>query len=202
VELAIPPGSNVCCVPGIAVRRRALVPADVTVRRGVRLTTAEVAAVDLVRTGTLDDAVVLVDRLVDARVTTLERVREVAAQASGRGCRQVREAVALADGLAGSPQETRLRLLLHRSALLRPIAQYNVRDADGLIGRVDFAWPESKVVVEYEGMWHGETKQQVGKDRRRLNRLSAAGWTIVFVTAEDLYRPERLIARIAAALSR
>jgi hypothetical protein len=202
VELTVPPGSNVCRVPGIRVRRRALGPADVTVRRGARVTTAEATAIDLSRSGPLEDAVVLVDRLVAARMTNVEMVRAAAAEASGRGCRQVREAAALADGLAGSPQETRLRLLLHRSALPRPVAQFVVKDADGFVARVDFGWPEARVAVEYEGVWHGETPQQVAADRRRLNRLTAAGWIVVFVTAADLHRPGQMLARIAAALAR
>jgi hypothetical protein len=202
VELTVPPGSSVCRVPGITVRRRVLEPAHVTVRRGARTTTAEATAVDLARSGTLEDAVALIDRLVDARVTDLDLVRAVAAHASGRGSRQVRAAVALADGLAGSPQETRLRLLLHRSTLPRPVAQFVVRDAGGFVARVDFAWPDVKVAVEYEGIWHGESPQQVAADRRRLNRLTAAGWTVVFVTAADLHRPEQVVARIASALTR
>jgi hypothetical protein len=67
------------------------------------------------------------------------------------------------------------------------VAQFVVRDAAGFVARVDFAWPDARVIVEYEGRWHGESSQQVAKDRRRLNRLSAAGWTL---------------ARIAAALTR
>jgi len=200
VELTVPPGSTVCRLPGIVVRRRALDPAHVAVRHGVRATAAEATAIDLIRSGTLDDAVVLVDRLVAARVTNLEKVRAVAAGVTGRGCRQVRQAAALADGLAGSPQETRLRLLLHRSGLPRPVAQFVVRDADGFVARVDFAWPGAKVAVEYEGVWHGESPQQVAADRRRLNRLTAAGWTVVFVTAADLHHPEQLLARLAALL--
>ena len=65
-----------------------------------------------------------------------------------------------------------------------------------------FAWPEAKVAVEYEGAWHGESPQQVAADRDRLIRLADAGWTVIFVTARDLRRPERLIARVAAALAR
>jgi hypothetical protein len=38
----------------------------------------------------------------------------------------------------------------------------------------------------------------VAADRRRLNRLTAAGWTVIFATAEDLRHPERLLARLAA----
>ena len=104
-----------------------------------------------------------------------------------------------ADGLAESPPETRLRLALSRSRLPAPLAQFVVRDGDGFIARVDFAWPEHRVALEYEGAWHGEG-HQVGKDRRRLNRLSAAGWLIVFVTAEDMRRLDELFVRIAVAL--
>jgi len=70
------------------------------------------------------------------------------------------------------------------------------------VSRVDFAWPGRKVAVEYEGRWHGESPQRVAADRRRLNRLREAGWTVVFVTAEDLHRPQRVVTLIAAELSR
>ncbi|MGY1720738.1 hypothetical protein ACI799_15740 [Blastococcus sp. SYSU DS0753] len=40
----------------------------------------------------------------------------------------------------------------------------------------------------------------MARDRRRLNRLTAAGWAVVLVTAEDLTDPVQLLARIAAAL--
>jgi G:T-mismatch repair DNA endonuclease (very short patch repair protein) len=56
------------------------------------------------------------------------------------------------------------------------------------------------VAVEYDGLWHAETGQ-FARDRRRLNRLQAAGWRIVFVTAADLRDAVGLIARIAAALA-
>ncbi|HEV7187847.1 MAG TPA: hypothetical protein VGN28_08120 [Blastococcus sp.] len=202
VELTVPPGANVCRVPGVSVRRRALEPDQVTVRRGARTTTPEATAVDLARRGPLDEAVVLLDRVVSAGITDLDSIRAAAGRVTGRGCRQVRAAAALADGLAASPPETRLRLLLHRSALPRPVAQFVVREGSGQIARVDFGWPDAKVAVEYEGRWHGETPQQVDADRRRLNRLTAAGWTVVFVTAADMRHPALIVARIAAALAR
>ncbi|MDK3257635.1 hypothetical protein [Blastococcus capsensis] len=202
VELTVPPGSTVCRVPGIRVRRRHLDPAHVTVRNGTAVMTADATVVDLARAGTLEDAVVLIDRAVDLGTTSLAWVRDVAETTTGRGCRQARTAARLADGLAGSPQETRLRLLLHRSELPRPVAQYEVRDEAGFVARVDFAWPEAKVAVEYEGLWHGEAPQQVIADRRRLNRLTEAGWTVMFVTAADLRRPAEIVGRIATALRR
>ena len=107
----------------------------------------------------------------------------------------------LADGLAGSPQETRLRLLMRRARLPTPVAQYQVVDGARFVARVDFAWPELKVAVEYDGLWHADV-EQFPRDRRRLNRLREAGWTVVFVTAADLHDPHRLIASIRAALRR
>jgi very-short-patch-repair endonuclease len=201
VELAVPPGAPVCRAPGVRVRRRILSPDRVTAMDGAFLTSAETTAVDLARVGPLDEAVVTLDRMIDAGTTDLSRLRSAAASATGPGCRQVRRAAALADGLAGSPQETRLRLILHRSRLPRPVAQYVVRDEAGFVARVDFGWPDARVAVEYEGRWHGESAQQVAADRRRLNRLTAAGWTVIFVTAEDMRHPERIVARIAAALA-
>ena len=83
VEVTVPPGSNVTRLPGIRVRRRTLAADHVTLRRGVRTTTAESTAVDLARTATLDDAVVLVDQLVVGRMTSLDLIRAAAEQASG-----------------------------------------------------------------------------------------------------------------------
>ena len=107
VELTVAPGVPVCRVPGVIIRRRALDPAQVTLRGGARTTTPETTAVDPARTGPLDEAVVLMDRVIAAKVTDLVRVRTAAGQASGRGCRQARAAAALADGVAASPPETR-----------------------------------------------------------------------------------------------
>ncbi len=199
VHLTVPPGGNVSTVRGVCVHRRGLAPDAVAIDRGVRVTTPLRTALDLARDLPRDEAVITLDQLATRRVLDLAAVRGVAAATSGPDSRRVRAVLDLADGLAGSPQETRLRLLLHSSRLPRPVAQHVIQDADGFVGRVDFAWPEAKVALEYEGRWHGE-RQQVARDRRRLNRLTAAGWTVVFVTAEDLFDPGRLIARVAAAL--
>ncbi|MGY1693285.1 endonuclease domain-containing protein [Geodermatophilus sp. SYSU D00814] len=200
VELTVPPDRCRVRVPGIRVRRAALTGDQVTRRSGVAVTTAAATAVAVAASGPFEEAVVALDRFVAAGVVDLATIRHAAATATGRGCRQVRAAAALADGLAGSPQETRLRLLVHRSGLPRPVAQFTVRDDRGFVARVDLAWPGHRLAVEYDGRWHGDPAQFVA-DRRRLNRLTEAGWRVLFVTAEDLRRPARLVARIAAALA-
>jgi G:T-mismatch repair DNA endonuclease (very short patch repair protein) len=166
----------------------------------LRWTDRSRTALDLIRRGSLDDAVVRLDQLVRADVVGLEAVRRAAAELPRcRGRRQAREAARLADGLAESPPETRLRLLIHRAGLPQPVAQFVVRDGAVFLARVDFAYPELRLAIEYDGLWHGE-REQFFRDRRRLNRLLAAGWRVLFVTAEDLRNPEQLVRRIAAAL--
>jgi hypothetical protein len=200
VELTVPPGHHPVRVPGLHVRRSRLPPGWVTRRRGVAVTTPEATAVRIAAALPGDDAVVAVDRLVASGVVDLGPLRGLAATARGPGAARAREVCRLADGLAESPQETRVRLLTARGGLPAPIAQYVVRDARGFVARVDFAWPEQKVAVEYDGVWHAEPGQ-FARDRQRLNRLQAAGWRVVFVTAADLHRPDELVRRIAAALA-
>jgi hypothetical protein len=199
VELTVPAGRHPVRAAGIRVRRAVLAEDEVTRRRGVPITTPEVTAIRLASSLPRDDAVVVVDQMVEARLVDLVGVRRAAAAASGAGSARARLVCDLADGLAQSPQETRLRLLIHRSGLPVPVAQFPIRVAGRVIARPDFAWPEHKVAVEYDGRWHGEPRQ-FAKDRERMNRLRAAGWQVVFVTAEHLRRPELLIAEIAAAL--
>jgi very-short-patch-repair endonuclease len=200
VEVAVTAACRAGAVRGLVVTRRLLRNDDVVERCGVRVTTPLRTALDLARIEPLEEAVVCLDRFIRAGRVGLAEVRDGARTLTGPGCRRVRRAVELSDGLAESPQETRVRLLLHASSLPRPVAQFEVRDvADRFVARVDFGWPEQKVALEYEGVWHGE-RQNVARDRNRLNRLAAAGWTVVFVTAADLRDPVQLIARIAAAL--
>jgi hypothetical protein len=200
VELTVPPGRHPVRVAGLRVRRSTLAEDHVRRRYGTPVTTAAATAVRLAELLDLDDAVVAMDQLVAAGVVDLASIRALAASSRGPGARRARTAAALADGLAASPPETRLRLLIGRSALPPPVAQFEVLHEGRLVARVDFAWPGRKVALEYDGLWHAETGQ-FAKDRDRLNALREVGWVVVFVTAADMHRPQRLLRRIAAALA-
>jgi G:T-mismatch repair DNA endonuclease (very short patch repair protein) len=200
VEVVVPPGTRWTPGPGVRVRSAPLV-GDV-VGRGpwLRWTGRVRTAVDLIRRDAGDESVVLLDRLVAARMVDLADVRAaVAVLPRCRGAAAARRTARLADGLAESPPETRLRLVLHRSGLPLPVAQFEVRVDGRFVARVDFAWPDRQVAVEYDGAWHGDP-DQLPKDRRRLNRLAAAGWRVHFVTKADTRRPDQLLAGVAAAL--
>jgi G:T-mismatch repair DNA endonuclease (very short patch repair protein) len=201
VEVVLPPGSRWQPGPGVTVRTARLT-GDVDDRSGMRRTRRVRTAVDLIRRGNLDDGVVLLDRLVHAGIVPLWGVRDaVAALPRCRGSALARSVGEFADGLAESPPETRLRLLMQRAGLPAPEAQYRVFDGDGFVARLDFAYPEQKLAIEYDGQWHAEPGR-LGRDRRRLNRLAEAGWRVLFVTAADMHDPETLARRIARALAR
>jgi hypothetical protein len=197
VEVVLP--RDVRWNPGPGVRVRRLAKGQRLVRCGRWLCTSRSdIAVDLLRWRALDDGVVLLDQLVHAGMVGLEAAREAAANLPRcQGSARARDAARLADGWAESPQETRLRLLLIRGGLPAPVAQYRVFDGQGFVARVDFAYPELRIAIEYDGLWHGE-RQAFLDDRRRLNRLVAAGWIVVHVTLDDLRQPARLVARILA----
>lgn len=201
VEVTVPPGIRWQPGPGVVVRQ-AMTGDVVTGRDGLRRTGRVGTAVDLVRRGELDDGVVLLDRLVAAGFVPLQFVRDAVARLPRcRGSRLARQVVELSDGLAESPPETRLRLLMLRAGLPTPSAQYRVFDEDGFVARVDFGFPDIRLAVEYDGAWHGHPGE-LARDRRRLNRLAAAGWRVLFVTAADMQAPHDLLARLTEALGR
>jgi hypothetical protein len=202
VEVVLPQGQRWRPGPGVRVSVSASVDDVVVDRHGLARTGRVRTAVDLIRRGALDDAVILLDRLVVAGLADLRAVRAVAAELpKARGSKLAREVACLADGLAESPQETRLRLLIARAGLPSPVAQFRVFDDDGFIARADFAYPDRRLLIEYDGLWHGEPGQ-FAKDRRRINRLTASGWRLIFVTAADLHHPHAFLARLAAELNR
>lgn len=199
VEVIVPPVVRWQPGAGVRVRTQALDGDVLHDPPRLRRTGRARTAVDLIRRAEVDDGVVLLDRLVSSGIVRLDAVRDaVAGLPRGRGSRRAREVAGLADGLAESPPETRLRLLMLRAGLPSPVAQFRVFDDDGLIGRVDFAYPELKLAIEYDGLWHAVTGQ-FAKDRGRLNRLRAAGWRVVFVTAADMYDPDAIVWQIAGA---
>lgn len=106
--------------------------------------------------------------------------------------------------------ESRTRLLLGDLGLPEPVLQLEIHDADGvLIGKVDFAWPEHGVVLEFDGQekYHrfrrpGETiEQMVLREKRREDRIrEATGWIVIRISWADLANPAALLARLGRHL--
>lgn len=102
---------------------------------------------------------------------------------------------------SGSVRESRTRLVLLTAGLPEPELQFVVRTTDGRrVGRVDCAWPEYMVVLEYEGLQHLTDTSQWDSDIRRYESLERLGWTVVRVTSAGLRQPAVLVRRVEEAL--
>jgi very-short-patch-repair endonuclease len=99
--------------------------------------------------------------------------------------------------------ESVLRWLVHAAGLPEPVPQFRVLDGWGrFLGRVDLAWPEQRVLAEFDGDGHRERRAFVA-DVRRQNGLVQAGWTVLRSTGADVRgRPDAVVAEIAHALGR
>lgn len=178
-------------------------PREVVSVDGVLVTTPARTAYDLGRRLPLLEAVTAIDELCwigCTEPTTVLRSAEL--HPGARGLVALRRAVALADPGAESPWETRTRLALVMGGLPRPETQIEVFDGCGkFVGRVDLGWRRWRVAVEYDGAHHRDPAQ-FAQDLRRHNRLTAAGWTAIRVTAADVLRPDDLLAQVKVALAR
>ncbi|PND57522.1 hypothetical protein CRM90_10970 [Mycobacterium sp. ENV421] len=188
--------------PGIVARSYALADDQVCTRRGMRVTTAARAAFDIGRSLRPDQAVPLLDALINATRLKPNSVLAIADASPGvRGVRRLRAAMKLADGGAESPRETQLRLLLIGAGLPAPETQIEFFDDYGdVVIRVDMGWRRWRVAVEYDGVQHWADGRQRSWDIDRIAILEAMGWAVVRVSADMLRRPEVIIQRVTAKL--
>ncbi|MGH3526647.1 MAG: DUF559 domain-containing protein [Pseudonocardiaceae bacterium] len=77
-----------------------------------------------------------------------------------------------------------------------------IEDARDRLARVDLAFIEQRVAVEYDGSWREGELWALNRDRERLNQVHAQGWEVVFVTAALLRDPDRMVRTVRAALAR
>jgi hypothetical protein len=191
-----PPGGQLRNADGLVVHRREGAPL-VTVD-GRPATAPAWTAVEVARGLRRPRALATLDAAL--RSGTCARAdlwRAAVEQARRRGIVAVRELVPLADPLAESPMESEARLSMIDGGLPIPKLQYEIIDGNRERRRVDFAWPEHRVAVEYDGVdWHSEP-DAMKRDRRRRAALEAVGWVVISIVFEDVrYRAWEFVARI------
>ena len=103
------------------------------------------------------------------------------------------------DARSESPGESQLRVGLLGEGIPRPVCNHNVIEDGGWLARVDLAWPEYRIAVEYDGIVHlAEASRR--SDARRRNLLVQNGWIVITATADDLRRPWVIAAQVRMAL--
>ena len=203
VDLTVPTGSRARNRQDRRLHRSPLSPAEVERRWQLPVTSPARTWRDLATVLSPGALLAATDQLLDVPCTPDDLDRALAARPTGRGSARAREVLAVADVRAGSPLESVLRWLLHAAGLPRPTVQHRAVDAAGrLIGFGDLAWPERRVLVEFDGDVHRERRVFVD-DLRRQNRLVLAGWTVLrFTSADVLGRPQDVVSTVARALTR
>jgi hypothetical protein len=122
---------------GVQVWEQRIDDDEIVVIGDMRVTTPARTALDLARRYPLGDAVAAVDALAHATDLKLADVELLVDRyKGGRGITAARTALALVDGGAQSPKETRLRLLLVSAGIPRPQTQIGVGERMGLGGSI------------------------------------------------------------------
>ena len=200
-ELTVP-GGDFREQPGLTIHRDLLADDEILDPLGV--TTALRTAWDLARWLPTVEAVVAMDALARVGRFTPQAVLRIQSRyPRARWRRRVPAVIDLSDPRAESPMETRSRMVLVLRGLPRPELQYTVYDELGeFVARLDMAYPWLKLAIEYDGRGHLTAWQQQS-DARRLNRLDAAGWSVLRFTAPDIFRtPDVTAAQVREAIAR
>ncbi|OII15788.1 hypothetical protein BIU97_14050 [Curtobacterium sp. MCBA15_009] len=175
---------------GVVGHRVTAAHASIRSRHGVPASSPATLWIECGTVLDVDQLVVLGDAIVTERrcaTTPDDLAAALAAVGARRGVRKLRAALELVRVGAGSPQETRARLAIVRAGLPEPELQVDVFDEAGrFVGRVDMAYPEQRIVVEYEGDHHRTDAEQWGRDLRRYRAMERLGWAVVRWTKSDL----------------
>ena len=197
-----PPGHQLRPVDGLVVHRREGAP--LVMVDGRPATSPSWTAVEVARSLRRPRALATFDAaLRSGTCNPTELWRAATQQAGRRGIVAVRDLIPLADGRAESPMESEARLAMIDGGLPIPELQYEIIDGNGELRRVDFAWPDQRVAVEYDGMdWHSGP-EAMRRDRKRQGALQDVDWVVLAIVFEDVrYRAWEFVARIDAQLLR
>lgn len=203
------PGKGGAAVGPYLHRYRTPLPdADVEAGVGLAKTTLARTVVDVARCGDLGFGVAAADAGLRRGLNRDELMAQL--QVTRRyGIRRARTVVELADARSESPGESLSRVTIWRLGLPAPELQFEVV-IGGTTYRADFAWPELRVLGEFDGkvkygelVRPGETATDVVmREKRREADLRALGWWVVRWTYQEALHPAALERLLRPALSR
>lgn len=76
-----------------------------------------------------------------------------------------------------------------------PERQFRACDERGrVVARIDFAYPDAKLAIEFDGLAGHSSPADLRRDRHRQNALVRMGWTVYRITWKDLMHRGDIIA--------
>jgi hypothetical protein len=122
------------------------------------------------------------------------------------GVAALRDAVDARDpgqAIPESPMETRLLRLLRELGFPPPVPQYEVRYYGKLVGRLDAAYPEQHIGIEFQSYAYHLGRAALDRDNARRRKFKEVRWDVIEVTPEDLRnRGLKLASALHAAFVR
>ncbi len=196
---------------GVTHHEGLIVPGDLMFTDGLQVTRPARAALEAASLTDAEGGLVALDSLLHLRLATIrELVSTYALMQSWPRFRKLQVVVRLADGGAESIGESRSRYLFYVQNLPAPQLQFVVRDARGeVVGICDFAWPEHRLLGEFDGRVKYERFLRPGerpgdavfREKRREDRLcEITGWRMVRLVWADLYDGPGTAARVRRLL--
>ena len=179
--------------PGLIVHEsKALDVRDVTVIDAIPVTTIERTLLDLgaVRHPlTVERAVETALRM---QLTTLPALRATVRRLGRQGrngagvLRRILDERDPDQRLTESAMEMRMRQVLRANGLPLPVVQFEIWYQGRFVARVDAAYPDLRIALEYESFeWHMGKAAHI-RDNARRNAIVGANWAPISVTWEDL----------------
>lgn len=162
---------------------------------GIGVTSIERTLIDVAPLAAESRLEVALEDALRRRLTTaqkiLRRLADLPINQAGR--RRLVDVLARGQGEAptDSSLEVKLARLLRDEGFPRPIRQKVLDDEGRFIGRVDFVYPERRLIVEVDGFRFHSGRQAFEKDRSRRNALTALGWMVLHATAPMIEGQER-----------
>ncbi|HEV2796695.1 MAG TPA: hypothetical protein VGV65_03675 [Nocardioides sp.] len=185
---------------------------DLEELNGVIVSSAARAAFELTTISDVERSLVAVNRLLHAGAMTVgELAEQVECHQRWPGSLTSDLVLRLADHRLESVGEDRFSFLAYKHGLPRPEPQVEIFDEHGLsVARVDFAWPDLGVFVEFDGRAKyaryrrdGETLEEFLMREKAREELVCllTGWTCIRVSWADLAAPGKLATRIRAVIA-
>ncbi len=178
---------------GLIVHETKLLPDDDTAEvDGIPVTSVDQTLLGLAAVMTPTVVDMALDRALLRKLTTRASLESFVARKrrSGRnGVAVLGDLVAARDPLGGIPEsvmETKLKRLLRRHGLPTPVFQHVICHQGRFVARVDAAYPELRIAIEFDSYEHHTGKLAVVRDNDRRNQLINIKWRTVTFTTADL----------------
>jgi hypothetical protein len=186
------------------IRAHHLTPEDVVVVNGIPTVRRALAALSTAAMSGREWAVATLDAAAWQQPSVPDELAAMAAQWSHlRGIGTVRSVLPLVRCGAQTPLESLSRIRLIQCGVPEPELQSPVHDRDGLIGYVDMLWESLGVVGEADGLIKYATREDLVNEKRREDRIRAAGYSVVRWTWREIMAdPADVAQRVVQAAAR